>query len=425
MKRVLIIAYLFPPCPEIGAQRPYKLAKYLPSFGWEPVILTAKLPGEKPEGFRVIETDYKDVVNTIKSRIVSNPKKTLHEQLGISVTKNFNHTTWKSRLIKIVRETIAYPDDKRGWFKYAVKSASEFLDNEKVDAIISTSSPVTSHLIAKKLKQKYRIPWIADLRDLWTQNPYHNKFSLINFFERRLEIKTLSEVDAIVTVAFPWIDTFKILHKNKKIFCVTNGFDKDDFPKLPSKLTRKFTITYTGILYNGKRDPSLLFEVLAELNKDNRINRDLIEIRFYGPKEEWLLVDIKRYNLEGVVGFYGFVPRKEALDRQKESQILLLLLWNNKNEEGFCPAKLYEYFGAGRPIIAIGRRGHIVEGLLGTTNAGKYICDHDTLKSVLLEYYREFVNSGEVKCYSNSNIENYTYKSVTERYSDVLDYCSY
>ncbi len=421
MKKILIISHPFPPLQTIGSQRPYRLSKYFPKFGWEPIVLTVKRPGRLPEGIRIYETDNQDIASVIKLKIGFNPAKTMHEQLGITVSKRCNFPTWKSKIIKLVSEIINFPDDRRYWFKIAFKSASELLEGEKIDAIISTSSPVTSHLIARKLKQKYKIPWIADLRDLWTQNPYSNKFGLIKYFEKRLELKTLSDADALVTVTTPWINMFKILNKNKKVFCVTNGYDDDDFLKLPSKLTTKFTLTYTGQLYNGKRDPLLLFEVVAQLIKEKKIDRNLINIRFFCLKEDWLVNEVNKYDLEGVVRFYGFVPREEVLERQKESQILLLLLWNNKYEEGFCPGKVYEYFGARRPIIAVGGREHTVKDLLETTNAGKYTWNHDTLKNILLEYYQEFIKFGAIECHSNSNVENYTYNSITKKYSEIIN----
>ena len=380
MKKVLLIAECFPPHPAIGARRPYGLAKYLPKFGWNPIVLTVKHPGKPPEGIKKIETDYKDIVAVIRSKIRFNSEKMIHEQFaGITVSKNFDYQTWRSKIIKLVKEIIVFPDDERGWYRYAIKSASELCSKEGFDAIISTSSPVTSHLIARKLKRKYNIPWVADLRDLWTQNPYINKFGLIKYFERRLELKTLSDADIIVTVTDPWIDTLKTLHKNKEVYCVTNGYDKDDFSKLQSKLTSKFTLTYTGQLYNGKRDPSILFKVVAQLINENRIDRDLINIRLFCHKEDWLIEEIKKYNLEGVVNCYGFVSREESLKRQRDSQLLLLLLWDNEKEEGFCPGKIYEYFGVRRPIIAIGGRVHVVKDLLETTGAGKYVWNRDNL----------------------------------------------
>jgi glycosyltransferase involved in cell wall biosynthesis len=422
MKKVLLVTHYFPPHCSMGAQRPYKLAKYLPKFGWQPIILTAKYPGRSSYEMDIIETENKDVISQLKSMIGLDQDKGLHEQLGITESKNYNYSSWKSRLIKLLREVIAYPDDQRGWYKYAFDAASKYLSKESVDAIISSSFPVTSHLVARQLKQKFKIPWIADLRDIWTQNPYVNKFGVIKYFERRLEIKTLSDADVIVTVTEPWINMLQELHKNKKVICITNGYDQDDFPDLSIKLTNKFTITYTGILYNGKRDPSMLFEVVAQLINENKIDKKLIEIKFYGHEERWFIDEVNKYSLEDVVKWYGHVPRIEALKRQKESQLLLLLLWNSKMEHGFCPGKIYEYFGARRPIIAIGGRSNsMIKNLLETTNTGQFADNRDSLKDIIYDYYMEFKNFGEIKNRSNAKVKEYTYHSIAQRYSKILN----
>jgi len=422
MKKVLIISYFFPPRPTIGSQRAYKLAKYFPEFGWEPIVLTAKLQGNPPQNVRIIETEYKDIIKEMKSKLGFNKEIGIHEQMGIPVkSKNFNHPTLRSKIIKLFKEIIAFPDENKGWYEFAVKTASEFLFNEKVDVMISTSSPVTSHLIAKKLKQKYKIPWIADLRDLWTQNHFYNKFALIKNIEKRLELKTLSRADILVTVTNRFAESLKSLHKDKKVFCITNGYDTDDFQKIPTKLTNNFTITYTGELYNGKRAPYLLFEAVAQLLSENKINRDLIEIRFLGHEEDWLIDMVKKYKLEGIVNYYGFISRKEALEKQKESQLLLLLLDRNNKEEDVYPAKVFEYFGARRPIIAIGGDRGIIKDLLEITNAGKFASSTNILKNALLQYYQEFIESGAVKCDCNSNINNYSYYSIAKKYSEKLN----
>ncbi len=425
MKKVLIMSYFFPPHQAIGSQRPYRLAKYFPECGWEPIILTVKQPGKRPEGIRVIETDYyNDILNKIKLMIGFNSKKTAYEQSGIKVSNNSNCSAWKRKIIKLTKEVINFPDDKRGWYKLALKSASEILLKEKLDVIISTSPSVITHLVARRLSRKFRIPWVADLRDPWAQLYVDRKCGLIKYFERRLASKTLDDADVLVTVTNPQADVFKTLFKDKKIFCITNGYDTDDFPETSSELTDKFTITHTGQLYNGERDPSLLFEVVGNLVKNNRIKKDLIEIRFYGPEEDWLIEDVKKYNLEGVVNFYGVVSREEALERQRESQLLLLLRLNYKTEKGDCPGKLFEYFGARRPIIAAGGYGGIIEDFFEETNAGKCGEKAEVLENILLEYYEEFVRSGKVRCCSNNNIENYTYDSIARKYSEILDYCS-
>ncbi|MBE0426202.1 MAG: glycosyl transferase GT4 family protein [Nitrospirae bacterium] len=355
----------------------------------------------------------------MKSKFGFNSHKGLHEQLKIQESKNFDYSTWKSKMIKFVREVIAFPDNFIGWYNYAIDSASDLLVREKVDAMISTSYPVTAHLIASKLKKKYRIPWIADFRDLWTQNHYVNKYKLIKYIERRLELKTLSDADVLVT-AHPLVNVLQRLHKSKKILCITNGYDVDDFPEIQVKLTDKFTITYTGKLYNGKRDPSMLFKAVEELINEKKIKKELTEIRFFGCNEKWLIDEIKKYNLEGVVTVNGIIPREEALKKQRESQILLILRWDNKNEEGIFPGKVFEYFGAKRPIIAVGSGG-VIKDILEKTNAGKFAENEFALKNILFEYYREFIETGKVKYRGNINTEKYKYDSITRKYSEVLN----
>jgi glycosyltransferase involved in cell wall biosynthesis len=408
-----------PPTQTIGAQRPYKLAKYLPQFGWEPIVLTIKIPGRSVNSIRVIETDYKDIVSSLKSKMGLNAKKGLHEQLGIRTQKNFNHSSWKGKLVKLAREIIAFPDDSIGWYKYALQSASNLFEREKVDAMISTSYPVTSHLIAHRLKTRYKIPWVADFRDLWTQNHYVRKYKLLRLTERWLELKTLSNADFLVTV-HPLEDVLQSLHKNKPVLCVTNGYDPDDFPGIPVRRTDKFTITYTGILYAGKRDPAMLFRTVRQLIDDKEINEDIINIRFFGPKEQWLNDEVKKYELEKVVSINDPVPREHALQLQRESQILLILRWDNKDEEKIIPGKLFEYFGAKRPILAIGAGG-VVKDMLEATNAGCFAKNETVLRDILLRYYHDFIKFGEVGDYSTKNITNYTYYSIAKQYSDILN----
>ena len=421
MKKCLLIAYYFPPRASIGSQRPSKVAKYLPEFGWEPIVLTAKLPGKPVDGVRIIETDYTDVLASTKSLLGFDQKKGVYQQLGIQTSMNPDYTKWKSKAIKLTRDLIAYPDEQRGWHKHAIKSARKFLDDEMVDVILSTSYPVTSQRIARELKKAYQIPWVADLRDLWSQNHFYSKACFIKHFERRLEQKTFALADALVTVTPRFADKLKTLHEDKDISCITNGFDPDDFVKAPQKITSKFTLTYTGVFYNGKRDPSLLFEAVSTLINENKIDRNLIEVRFYGPQQDWLSYVTQKYNLDGIVNLYGNVSREKALEKQQESQVLLLFLAKNNNEEDVYPAKVFEYFGAGRPIVAVGGTGGAVKDLLEKTNVGDFAVDMNSLKSILCKHYQQYITYGNASCNNNGDFDNYTYKSVTKKYAEILN----
>ena len=419
--RVLIIAHCFPPARAIGAQRPCGLAKYLARSGWEPVVLTVRRPGAGPEGIEVVATGYTDRLAAVKRLAGFDSGSGVHQQMGIPVTKHYSYPTWKSKAIRTVREIVAFPDEERGWYRHAVESASRYMEDRGVDAVISTSFPVTSHLIARKLKSRYGVPWIADLRDLWTQNHYYGKSGALRFLERRLEIRTLSSADALVTVSGPLADELGGLHRGKDIWCITNGFDPDDFSGTDPGLTEKFSITYTGRLYNGVRDPSMFFETAAGLIESGDIDRAGMEIVFYGPREEWLMADIKKYGLEDVARVYGPVSRQEAIRKQEGSQLLLLLLWNDKREKGVYTGKLFEYLGSRRPILAIGGANSIVKDLLADTGAGRFAENKGQLAEVLMRYYREFTGSGQIRYRANGALEQYSYLSIARRYSKLLD----
>lgn len=403
----------------MGAQRPYRLAKYLTSNGWEPIILTKRLPGKPPEGIRIIETPYNDVIGTLKSSFGFDRQKGLHEQMHIQESKNSTHSAWQSKIIKIMREIIAFPDDFIGWQKFALESACELLNNVRIDAMISTSYPVTSHLIASKLKRKYRIPWVADFRDLWTQNHYVRKYRLIHLAEKCLEKKTLSGADLLVTV-HPLTDVLREMHRDKNAICITNGYDPADYPETEVHLSGKFSITYTGILYAGKRDPSMLFRVIDQLIKERKIDRDRLEINFIGCSEKWLTEEVKSYGLEEIVRIQGMIPREEALRIQRESQVLLIIRWKNKNEEQIIPGKIFEYFGARRPILAIGAGG-VVQDILEKTQTGRFADDDKSLSDIILQYYREYMGNGTVGYSGNQTVVDYTYPSIARQYAEVLN----
>jgi len=214
----------------------------------------------------------------------------------------------------------------------------------------------------------------------------------------------------------------KSLFPHKNVACITNSFDSDDFPQTPSNLTEKFTITHTGTLYNGERDPSLLFQVVSKLIQSKQIKNDLIEIRFYGKTENWLVEEIKKYDLVGVVSCHGHIPREEILEKQRESQLLLLLRLNTvTSERGDCPAKIFEYFGARRPILGVGGFGGIIRDLLHETRTGTYGENAEELEQVLLAYYQEFLKFGRVTCVRNGNLKKYTSIAMARSYSKILD----
>ena len=419
MKKILIISYYFPSSTAVGGLRIHGLAKYLSEFGWEAIILTTALPDNPNMQFRVIQTPYYDVIASWKKRFGLKPEEGVKKQYGITIHKN--KKSMIDFILIFLSEIIAYPDAQKGWYNYAVKAGSEILENENIDAIISSSSPVTCHLIANALKTKYNIPWIADLRDLWTQNHYYQYSPIRRFIERRLEIKTLSKADALVTVSKDLAETLGTLHKEKRIYTIRNGFDPQEMNISHVDLTNKFTITYTGILYQGKRDPSKLFKSLHDLISEGKLNPKEIEVRFYGPKEDWMGKEIEIYRLQGIVNEYGVISRNFALEKQRESQVLLLLLWDNPEEIGVYTGKIFEYLAARRPILATGGPKGVVKELLVETNSGMYATSVDDVKKALEEYYNEYKLKDNVSYKGErAKIDKYSQREMARKFAEVL-----
>jgi len=413
LKKVLIIAYYW------GTRIP-GLVKYLPEFGWQPVILTAPLI-EKPDAqFRVVETSYRDVLSFWKRLFRLNPDEDVRRQ----VKKRFGVTSKNSLvdfILTCVGEVVNYPDGDKGWKPFAVKAGDELLQQENIDAIISSSSPVTSHLIAKELKAKYKIPWVADFRDLWSQNHNYSYSPIRKLFDRRLELKTLSTADALVTVSQPWADKLSTLHKGKVTYAITNGFDPDTVNIPPAGLTTKFTITYTGLVHQ-RHDASKFFAALQESISEEIMNPNEVEVRFYGSAMEWLDREIEQYRLSNIVKQYGRVPVQVAREKQRESQLLLQLSWEGREKAGYS-GKLFEYLAAQRPILATGLGNDMTEELLDETRAGLYSSTVEEIKSILNELYSEYKNMGEVIYKGDeAKINRYSYRETANKFTDILDH---
>lgn len=421
MKMVLVITFHFLKKEAIGSIRLRGLANHLPDFGWKPIILTPQSEriSNTESSCKIIETQYEDITTIWKKWLGFNTQKTVKKQLGMPTLKNRNLLI--DYVLKAWQEIFAYPDFNIGWYKYAVKAGERLLEEVKSDAILSSSSPPTCHLIAKNLKDKYCLPWVADCRDLWTQNHYYKSSHIRKKFETRLEQFTFKNANALTTVSQPLADKLKMLHRNKIIYTITNGFDLNNKnPGVP--LSDKFNITYTGSIYKGKQDPEPLLRALNELFLEKKIDIRDVKVDFYGYDDGWLINDIKNYGLECIVDVYGMVTREESLLKQREAQLLLLLNWNDPQEKGIYTGKIFDYLAAQRPILSIGRCGGVVEDLLEQTKAGVHVSSIDDLKSIIFKLYMEYKATGSVSYHGiTSEINGYSHREMARKFAEVLD----
>lgn len=418
MKQVLIIGFFYP--YREGSGRVIGLAKYLPEFGWQPIILTAPLYGKPDPQFRVIETAYRKVLDFWKRLFRFNPRESIRKQvkrrIGVTSKKSF-----VDFFLTRYGEIINYPDAHRNWKPFAIKTGGELLQNEHIDAMISIW-PVTSHLVAKDLKARYKTPWIADFPDPWSQNHNYQYGRLRRLIDRRLELKTLLPADALVTVSQPWAENLRMLHKRKSVHAINHGYDPDILNTPPANLTAKFTITYTGSIYQGKQDTSKLFAALQDLISDRTMNPNEVEVRFYGPKEGWLAREIEGYGLSAIAKQYGVVSKQIALEKQRASQLLLLLNWEGEEGKGCYPLKTFDYLAAKRPIIATGGLGNdVIRELLNETRAGMYGSTVEEIKRILRKLYLEYKLKGETTYEGETaKINKYSHREMAKKFAEVF-----
>lgn len=415
MKKVIYIAFNYNHDTGIASKRLRGVSKYLPSFGWQPIVIVPRTSNEtvKIDNVRVVETDYQDMIskfmpssnNTGRKREVSSQEQT---------------NKFVSKSISIAGEIFAYPDSMKYWKKPAMEAACEIIENEKIDAIMSTSSPVTSHIIAHDLKDKYGIPWVADLRDLWNLNPYINHNVIRRYFEKRLEMKTFKNVDALTTTTELAKQKLQSIHPDKKIVSVVSGFDPQDFEKTKqTEESEKLTLIYAGSLYNGKRDPSILFDSIGQLIKENKIDPNKIVIDFYGDDTNLKELS-QKYDIQNNVRIHGRITQEEVLQHQMNSDVLLLISWMDESEKMFIPGKIYDCIGCKKPVLSIGYKEGSLKDLIDETNIGYHVSDVEGCKKSIYDYYTKY-NKNELKYTGNEFAEDYSLRNTAKNFSKILE----
>jgi hypothetical protein len=415
-RRLLLVAYYFPPRAAIGSLRPGYLAHYLPSEGWDVTVLTADLNAPPPPWAPVVQTGYTDVIAQTKQLLGLSPGQSVYAAVGQEAPKVVGSTrhSISQRLILFGWRALTYPDPIRGWYRHAALSISQLLSHDHFDAILSTSPPVTAHFaVAKALKRG--IPWLADLRDPWAENPYHSgpiRRRLDRVFERRV----LAKAKALTTISEPLAELVARLHGRIPAFSVPNSFDPEDWRAIPFVTPTKCTLVYAGSM----RDPSLLFQALSEELGCGAIDRNQIELDLYTTPVQWLDVEIAKYKLADVVRVKGIVPRTDVLRVERSSSANVLLQSFLPGEESFYTGKLFEYLGARRPIIAVGPRGSIVGELLEDINGGVLVSTGEEARIALRRTFARWQTNPDQRI-PESRIERYTAPVMARRFAEILN----
>lgn len=433
MKNLLIIAYYFPPSGGPGVQRVLKHIKYLPEFGWNPIVLTV----ENGEYQAIDNSLLKEIPeNTIvrKSRIFepydiyrkfTGRKK--GEALDVNNIKNDNQKSpFVDRIAELIRATIFIPDARIGWFFSAKKEAKKILNEYKIDAIYSSSPPYTCSVIANSLQKETKLPWVAGFRDPWTgflTTP--NRWFLPAAIDRSMEhsvFKNATAVEAawqgIIKDAF---GKYNDLDKSK-FHHVPNGYDSSDFPEREYSRNEKFTLTYTGSLY-GRRNPKSLFEAIEKLIQMGKIDKEKLKLVFVGRFGEEVIEMFENASFKECIETVGYVTHKESISYLIKSEALLLIVDEAKESEEIVPGKVYEYLGTKRPLFAIAPNESAIAELIYETDAGlvAHQSEIDRIAENLFEYYHHWEESLPLTQPNIKAIEQYERRNASKKLAEILD----
>lgn len=428
MKKVLIITYYWPPAGGGGVQRWVKFVKYLRDFGWEPVVYTVsngdypildpELEAEVPAGITVIRQPITEPYG-LYARLTGKKK---GEKVDANFLSQGKQLGWKEKVAVWIRGNFFVPDARFLWIRPSVRFLSRYLADHRVDAIISTGPPHTCHLIARDIKRKFPVPWIVDYRDPWTQIDYFDDLGLTSYARRKhesLEKSCLDLCDVIVTVGRTMAEDLNAISHTRKVV-ITNGFDEEDRADNQTTPDSEFSIVYIGTM-NDARNPEVLWQAVSQLRDEHHPLVSELAVKLVGKPEKVVSDSVRRYGLEQIVKFEGYVTHREAIRFQNASQALLLVINRTSNNKSILTGKIFEYLAAGRPVICIGPQDGDAAEIIRESGAGKMIGYEDVslLKNHLKELYIGFKSGASG--ISAKGINKYSRRSLTGRLAALLD----
>lgn len=339
-KRVLMVAYHFPPLSgSSGIQRTLRFVQHLPAFGWQPIVLSAD-----PRAYDRVSDDL------IADIPASTP---VRRAFALDTAR---HLSLGGRYLS----ALARPDRWVSWRFDGVRQGLQLIQKYKPQAIWSTYPIATAHLIGSTLARRSGLPWIADFRDPMAQQGYPADLQTWASYKRIEE--TAASQAALNVFATPGAlreYQRRYPHAAQRMTLLENGYDEGSFVDVERSLLRSkplnpgaLTLLHSGIVYPAERDPEPLFKAVRSLLSSGQLAPGALRLRFRAAVHDALLQRLaKQYELGDVVETLPSVPYREALEEMLRADALLVLQSDDCNDQ--VPAKLYEYFRAGRPVLCL------------------------------------------------------------------------
>ena len=336
MKRILMIAYHFPPLAgSSGIQRTLRFVQHLPAFGWQPLVLTVH-----PRAYERVSND---LLDEVPSDLIVRRANALDAAKHLQFRGRY--FGWSAR-----------PDRWMSWRFAGVRAGLSLIREFKPDVIWSTYPIATAHVIGAELHRRTGIPWVSDFRDPMAQDGYPVDPMTWKAYHSIEQIAVSNSRYAVFTTpsaAQTYRDRYPA--SADRIVVIENGYDESSFPTngvAKSYLSGPVKLLHSGIVYPWERDPRQLFMAIKKLHDAGALGHDKLRIRFRASAHDSHLQALAQEL--GVLDYIELLPPlpyREALAEMMTTDALLVMQAANCNAQ--IPAKIYEYLRAGRPVLGL------------------------------------------------------------------------
>lgn len=436
---ILIITHFFPPLNAIASLRPLSFAKYFTEQGHRVTVITTEktnydgrldLEEYAHPDLNIIQIPYTPLFFWKKkvepSTVNSSYDSARSPMSGRGVLYHLKNT------LKAAVDSLGFMlDHQRFWKNKVVSTAEQIIKNKQVDVILSTFSPASAHVAAHEITLRFpELKWVADYRDLWSQNHILSARGVFKYVERGIEKRTISNACHLTTVSKPLADDLVTLTKGKiPVSVIYNGYESTHLYGMDGTSNKIFSkplsIVYTGTIYKGRRDPTPLLVALSELEQEGVIKEGDIRVEFYGSTNHNLTEIVRLCGGEKWVSIKGYVPYKESIRIQKNADFLLFLESNKPDARGVLTGKVFEYLIANKPILGVGIDEHCATGqLIEATRTGFVFGER---KEYIKAYFKSILESNSVNIHKPDwdVIRQYSREAQSKRMLSILtDACN-
>jgi len=422
-----MLAYFFPPLGGAGVQRSLKFARYLPAEGWDPTVVTV----QARDYWMTDATLAREIDAAIKViRTSSLTGLTLLRRLAPRHSGQPGQPRGSARAIGRLRSLSSWvlvPDTYVGWTPFALRAATAAHQRQRFDAIYTTSSPDSAHLIGRRLARRLGLPWVADFRDPWTRRlSYHPPTGWHDAWHRRLERAVLTEAALVTVTAEETRDDYLARYPAlapEKIQVVTNGFDETDFAGLEHERPAhdRLQILHAGQL-NPERPVRPLLLALRRVIDQMPRARARLRVRFVGACYRRDVEETQALGLADVVAFEPGRPHREVVAEMLRSHVLLLMEKDDERGGLILPGKIFEYLRAHRPILALVPPGAAWR-LIDELRAGQCCRTGDTESAARLlgRFFGEFERGGPPATQlADRDLARFERRALTRRLGGLL-----